>query len=474
MNCGTHINTNADSKNADLNPGNKLNPHSTAAVIVCAIVFFFAIISIPYHPSEEVKNFSRIIIETKYKIKSGINRFELGEARGKMGAILSHIAEQSVPEHLKKAAEDCLQATAVLEANFTDFQTHANSVLAAYDFFSSELNQYHDRYDIVGVIAMVIAGLVAISSVWVYVEACKRGIKKGTTKGLLDIDPLGWFFACLGIWLIAFPLFMIRRNSLLKSDKTGDATVDIPQKDDGGALHNNVFFDNKIQDSQEFSKQAYSHAKGVTENTIDAVKILFSDPMGGQEKVVGMLGQAKAMSAGIVFIAAFVLVSLLFGNTGPVDMLGGGVMLTQKEMTQYTADAFKSALSGKEVKFNAPSFRWRAILSSAFFAAGIVLAIYLIGKFLGSGANLPVSIFTGGVAIAPLALAVLLSWIFAKLDFYTLMGGVGFFCLAISILLVNTSLVSIQKISTRAAVLLTPGTFVAAGFVMYVGIRILG
>jgi len=228
------------------------------------------------------------------------------------------------------------------------------------------------------------------------------------------------------------------------------------------------------QTPQELGKQAYDQAREATGHAVEAVKILFSDPMGGQEKAIGLLGQAKAMSAGVVFIAAFVAVNLLF-TIGPVNSVATSVLMLQGKMQATIEENNLTGMREMTVKRDEfASSRWFAFASGSCFAAGVVLAIYLIGKFLGSGANVPISIFTGGVAIAPLALSTIVTWICLKLKFLTLMGGVGFFCFAISILLVNTSLVSIQKISTRAAVLLTPGTFVAAGFVMYVGIKILG
>ena len=56
--------------------------------------------------------------------------------------------------------------------------------------------------------------LVVGTSIWVLLDAQKIGVKKGQLKGFADLDPNGWFFACLGLWIISFPLYIAKRNEL--------------------------------------------------------------------------------------------------------------------------------------------------------------------------------------------------------------------------------------------------------------------
>jgi len=56
--------------------------------------------------------------------------------------------------------------------------------------------------------------LVAVTSIWVFVDAKKIGVKKGQVKGLADLGPAGWLFACLLLWIVAFPLYIIKRPEL--------------------------------------------------------------------------------------------------------------------------------------------------------------------------------------------------------------------------------------------------------------------
>jgi len=53
--------------------------------------------------------------------------------------------------------------------------------------------------------------LVIVTSIWVFVDAKKIGVKKGQVQGLADLGPAGWLFACLLLWVVAFPLYLVKR-----------------------------------------------------------------------------------------------------------------------------------------------------------------------------------------------------------------------------------------------------------------------
>lgn len=54
------------------------------------------------------------------------------------------------------------------------------------------------------------------SSFWVLYDAKAIGVQKGQLKGLCDLGPWTWFFACLFLWIIAFPLYLAKRRQLLQ------------------------------------------------------------------------------------------------------------------------------------------------------------------------------------------------------------------------------------------------------------------
>jgi hypothetical protein len=58
----------------------------------------------------------------------------------------------------------------------------------------------------------MIIWIVIGTSIWVLLDARAIGIKRGQIKGLANMGPVGWFLASLGMWIIAFPLYLAKRN----------------------------------------------------------------------------------------------------------------------------------------------------------------------------------------------------------------------------------------------------------------------
>lgn len=50
------------------------------------------------------------------------------------------------------------------------------------------------------------------TSIWVLFDAKSIGIQKGQIKGVLDMGPFGWFFCCLLLWIVAFPIYLAKRS----------------------------------------------------------------------------------------------------------------------------------------------------------------------------------------------------------------------------------------------------------------------
>jgi hypothetical protein len=55
--------------------------------------------------------------------------------------------------------------------------------------------------------------MVAATSLWVLVDANSIGVKSGSLKGgFFDMGPAGWFFSCILLWIVAFPVYLAKRS----------------------------------------------------------------------------------------------------------------------------------------------------------------------------------------------------------------------------------------------------------------------
>jgi hypothetical protein len=54
------------------------------------------------------------------------------------------------------------------------------------------------------------------TSIWVLCDAKAIGVKKGQVKGIANMGPWGWFFACLLLWIICFPWYLVKRSEYLR------------------------------------------------------------------------------------------------------------------------------------------------------------------------------------------------------------------------------------------------------------------
>lgn len=60
-------------------------------------------------------------------------------------------------------------------------------------------------------VVLVVVG----TSVWVLSDAVKIGARQGLVSGTFDASPGMWFFACLLIWIIAFPGYLVTRPKII-------------------------------------------------------------------------------------------------------------------------------------------------------------------------------------------------------------------------------------------------------------------
>jgi len=73
--------------------------------------------------------------------------------------------------------------------------------------------------------------LVIGSAFFVYYDATKNNIGKiSGEKGFLNMSPLGWAIATLLIWIIAFPLYLYKRSTLIVRAKNNPIKVSAVQR----------------------------------------------------------------------------------------------------------------------------------------------------------------------------------------------------------------------------------------------------
>ncbi len=58
------------------------------------------------------------------------------------------------------------------------------------------------------------------TSIWVFFDAKKIGVKKKKKKSFVNFGPVGWLLCSLGLWIVTFPLYLIKRSDLKKKFQT--------------------------------------------------------------------------------------------------------------------------------------------------------------------------------------------------------------------------------------------------------------
>lgn len=196
------------------------------------------------------------------------------------------------------------------------------------------------------------------------------------------------------------------------------------------AVHEN------LAKAQEMGHKAYGATKEATVHAVSAVKTLLGDPMGGQGKALAMLGDAKALSAGLVFSALFCASAVILGYFAYLAPQGSRVGLID-----YLT-LFLVALT----------------LPAALWASFVV-----VGKVFGGKASRNACAFAAGVALLPMVVILLVLSILGPGNIEVL-AVTGLFGMTLTVLLLNSALLDVLKLSTRQAVLLTPTLILVTGY----------
>ncbi len=217
----------------------------------------------------------------------------------------------------------------------------------------------------------------------------------------------------------------MKENEQANKAETNDVTENNTPKEENEAL----------KKSKDMAKQAYNSAKDATKTALDAFKKLLADPVSKQKEVIEELDSKKVLSAGIVFIALYVILFaigfllVLHRAIGPAnEFIYGSSSLGFKNFVQ----AFSSPVIGAGV---------------------FILGFYLISKFINKKNELwSTHIFSAGVALFPISCSILLVSIFLSIPFISylllILGSASF------LLILNGSLETTYAQSKKSSLIL--------------------
>lgn len=70
------------------------------------------------------------------------------------------------------------------------------------------------------------------TSIWVLIDSKTIGVKRGQIQGIGNLGPWGWFFACLILWIVVFPFYLVKRSEFKRINEEsqhGGIRVTSPQ-----------------------------------------------------------------------------------------------------------------------------------------------------------------------------------------------------------------------------------------------------
>ena len=66
----------------------------------------------------------------------------------------------------------------------------------------------------------VVWAVVIVTIIWVLVDAKKIGVQKGQITGIANMGPWSWFVVCLLLWVVGFPLYLVKRKQYQQINAT--------------------------------------------------------------------------------------------------------------------------------------------------------------------------------------------------------------------------------------------------------------
>jgi len=174
----------------------------------------------------------------------------------------------------------------------------------------------------------------------------------------------------------------------------------------------------------------------------EAVKILLSDPMSGQQRAAQAMGETGCVEAGLVLCGVYALAEYFFPSTKVPAILGGA--------------------QGGQRGFN-------LLLCDAAPAAALIVGFFLIGKIFGGKASIQRSVLVSGTALLPITALLLLARI-ASGGNEGLLVGAGLFAACFALLLLYAASVEIHQLSSRKAFFMVPVLILATDYMTNIAV----
>lgn len=199
---------------------------------------------------------------------------------------------------------------------------------------------------------------------------------------------------------------------------------------------------------EDFGRQTMDAARTATNSAAAALKTLFADPLGGQQQSVTTLGDSKALLTGVVFHAVFFVTCLIAWYSFPL------FALIPRDF-------------GVFMRFFMMSLMPSVALTGGFF---------LIAQIYRKPVSWQTSLFLAGTALLPVAAFLLAFSLFSRVD-SDIAGIIIFVALVFAnslfVMLANAALQTVHGLTTRQAVLLTPGLLTFMFFIQYLAAKVI-
>jgi len=205
----------------------------------------------------------------------------------------------------------------------------------------------------------------------------------------------------------------------------------------------------KLQQGKKIGKQAFDTARSATGDAWAALRTLIGDPLGSQKKALHQLGAKRAFSAGIVFMAAFVLAAMisaaLWSGAYSLGVAPRRAWLVEPGFLDYVKTALVlSALPG-----------------------GLLLGYWGVGRLFGGKSSVPEAVFVSGMAVLPLAAAMVAARLTVQGAAWLASGAMTFGGV-LFVLILHSAVLHVQPLHPRRAVWATPTMVLAMFLVMQV------
>jgi hypothetical protein len=205
--------------------------------------------------------------------------------------------------------------------------------------------------------------------------------------------------------------------------------------------------------SQSAIPKSASKGKGTVTDILSIFQELQKDPANGLQVALQALGDNRALNAGIALSALYLIACW-------------AAFIKAASFTQSFVPSVSGGFNGNSLKIGFFD-HVKIIFLSSLPLLGIIFILWAIKQIFRSKGKIKQFVFATGVSIAPITLLLFLIWLlgFTNFDFLALLSV---FCSTTYILLLNTTLISILKLSSRNALFLVPIVLVTNTFVIRV------